>query len=429
MNIPSTMNGFFGSHFIKSLAAVLLTIGTTMAQDSIKVSYSQEADTLVKQRFIDRYENVFMTKVPTRQMFKVSAVGSEVQGTGFNFAYEYKVLPSLSLEASIYTQLSRFNGGLANELLHFDSRAVNVWANAKARWYYNMNKRINKGLNANNFSGVYIGASYEQSVYMQNFSANKNGTRFGLLYGFQNRIFNHGFTDFSIGLYQRDLGQFYDFEGASAPWAVKNFVLGTQFNIGLAVGDWKKAKTTPLCDVLFCDELIRGHWKVQAPNIVLGFTNQIVRSEVAYERAIGNTPLSAQADVGVNLFHQSFSGGTHFTYFSAGANLALRYYFLQRYQARHGKGGGNFSGPYASLIASYIRGSYNSSSIFQPDGGMDEVVNNLNATAALGYQQRLFKRLYIDLSLFYLKPVKSPSFVIGGSRPYFSSKMTIGFTF
>jgi hypothetical protein len=78
MNIPSIMNRFFRSHFINSLAAVLFAVGTSHAQDSIKVSYSQEPDMLVKQRFIDRYENVFMTKVPTRQMFKVGYQGSEV---------------------------------------------------------------------------------------------------------------------------------------------------------------------------------------------------------------------------------------------------------------------------------------------------------------------------------------------------------------
>lgn len=115
------------------------------AQENAPVSFSQEADTLVKQRFIDRYEDVFMTKVPTRHMFKVSTVGSQIQGTGINFGYEYKVLPSLSLEASIYSQLDRSNLGLAQQLLHFNWQQVSLWANAKARWYYNMDKRIRKG--------------------------------------------------------------------------------------------------------------------------------------------------------------------------------------------------------------------------------------------------------------------------------------------
>jgi hypothetical protein len=257
----------------------LLVLGiaqVSFAQDSLKVSFSQEPDTLVKQRFIDRYENVFMTKVPTRQMFKLAVVGSEIQGSGFNLAYEYKVLPSLSVEASVYAQVSRYNDGLAYNLLHLGVQNVNVWANVKARWYYNMNKRIAKGLNANNFSGAYIGASYEQSLYRPNAFSGRNTARVGLLYGFQSRFFNHGFVDFGVGIYQRELGQFYEFEGSSAFLATENLVLGTHFNIGLAVGDWKRSKKTLLCDVIFCDEQVNGQLKVQAPNIVLGLRNQVV---------------------------------------------------------------------------------------------------------------------------------------------------------
>ena len=414
------------------LALILLSVAQYgYAQDSVNVSFSQEMDTLVKQRFIDRYENLFMTKVPTRHMFKVSAIGSEVQGAGFNFAYEYKVTPSFSVEGSVYTQLSNFNMGLANELIHFDFRQVNVWANAKARWYFNMNKRIREGLNANNFSGAYLGASYEQSVYMQDYTAGKYTARMGLLYGFQSRFFNHGFVDFAVGLYQKDFGQFSSFETSQAFIAPKNFVLGTHFNIGLGIVDWKKTKSSPLCDVIFCDELVRSHWKVQAPNILLGLRNQVVRSEVAYEVAIGKTPLSAQADAGVQYIRYNFYNRKSVSsYSSAAANLSIRYYFLRNYQARHGKGGGNFSGPYAGLIAGYSVNNYKSSSVFLPDKPTDVVVHNFTATGALGYQQRLFKRLYIDLSVYYMKPVSSSSsFVVGGLKPVFSSKMSVGFTF
>jgi hypothetical protein len=408
-------------------ALLFLSIAqVTFAQDSLKVSFSQEQDTLIKQRFIDRYENVFMTKVPTRQMFKLAVVGSLIQGSGFNFAYEYKLLPSLSVEASVYAQVSRFNDGLAYNLLHLGIRNVNVWANAKARWYYNMNKRMAKGLNANNFSGAYIGASYEQSLYMPN-GSNKNAGRLGLLYGFQSRFFNHGFVDFAVGLYQRELGQFYPFENSPAFLATENFVLGTHFNIGIAAGDWKRSKKTPLCDVMFCDELIQGHLKVQAPNITIGLKNQIVWTEVAYERAIGKTPLSAQVNVGLNYFNQKMTQGTGTTAFSADANLALRYYFLQRFQQRHGKGGGNFSGPYAGLIAGFSRNNIKSSNIFQPE--INESSSQFNGAAALGYQQRLFKKLYIDVSMFYQKPFPVGSQYISGLRPLFSSKMAVGFTF
>ena len=197
----------------KSLAQLflLLLFHCAYAQDSIPVTFRQEPDTLTKQRFIDRYENVFMTKVPTKQMFKLGTIASLVQGIGISLGYEYKVFPSLSIEASVYSQLNSDNVGLAYQLRYLDLRRINFWANAKARWYYNMNKRIESGQNANNFSGAYVGFTYEQSVLRGRYLVDRNDSRFGFLYGFQSRFFNNGFIDFSLGLYQKEVPQRYGF--------------------------------------------------------------------------------------------------------------------------------------------------------------------------------------------------------------------------
>jgi hypothetical protein len=112
-----------------------------------------------------------------------------------------------------------------------------------------------------------------------------------------------------------------------------------------------------------------------------------------------------------------------------GANLALRYYFLQKYQARHGKGGSNFSGPYAGLIAGINRNTSKSSTVFRPGADEHQSSSAFSVTPALGYQQRLFKRLYIDVSVFYLKPYPLGDNYFSNRRPFFSSKMTVGFTF
>ena len=82
------------------------------AQDSTKITYSQEVDTLQKQRFIDRYENVFMTKVPTRHMFKIGLSqyyqalpaplldDKLLNSASLQLGYEFKFLPSFSLALS-----------------------------------------------------------------------------------------------------------------------------------------------------------------------------------------------------------------------------------------------------------------------------------------------------------------------------------------
>ncbi|MCF2491061.1 hypothetical protein [Dyadobacter sp. CY347] len=404
----------------------LFLVQSAFAQDSIPVMFHQETDTLVKQRFIDRYENVFMTKVPTRQMFKIAAVGSEIQGTGFNFGYEYKLLPSLSVEASVYTQLSEFNSGLAQELRYFNFRSVSIWANAKARWYYNMNRRIEKGLNANNFSGSYIGLSVEQRLLDEHYN---NATRFGLLYGFQSRFLNRGYFDFSVGIYQkRQTGSTFS-EVDPAPFKLKNFVLSTQANIGIAFGDWKKATTNPICDVIMCDELVKGQFKVEMPYVAIGWNEQVVRAGIAYERRLGQGPLSVQTDANLYYANHNVRNAFKGRYSSIGASLELRYYFLQDFLMRNGKGGKNLSGPYLG-----IRGGYEFFNAKVSNGYVTELNRRLSYQAVrtelhLGYQQRLFKTMYINGSVHYGKQFLQGYHYEGASKPFLSSKMAIGFTF
>ena len=414
----------------KSLASLFLffLFQCTYAQDSIPVTFHQESDTLVKQRFIDRYENVFMTKVPTRHMFKVAAVASEVQGNGINFGYEYKILPSLSFEASLYTQFDRDKTALATELLHFNWKGVNLWANAKARWYYNMNRRIRQGLSANNFSGGYFAFSYEQSLQLTDSYSNKNVARLGLLYGFQSRFLNRGYIDYSVGLFQSKLGSNSYFFEDPAFFKAKNFVLGTQVNIGIAFGDWKKSANNPLCDVLVCDESIKDQFKIEVPYIAIGLKDQVAQAGLAYERRIGNTPLSIQGGTELYYTNRTAQNFFHNRYFNAGAALELRYYFLQNYMMRRGKTGSNFSGPYVGLRGAYDVHRGEITYVYQPELNRKFKYETTSGELHLGYQQRLFKRLYINGSIFYRKQAISGDQFIGATRPFLSSKMTIGLT-
>lgn len=404
----------------------LFLIQNAVAQDSIPVTFHQETDTLVKQRFIDRYENVFMTKVPTRQMFKIAAVGSEIQGTGFNFGYEYKLLPSLSLEASIYTQLSQLNIGLASELQYFNLKGVSIWANAKARWYYNMNRRIEKGLNANNFSGSYFGLSAEQRLYDAH---NINATRLGLLYGFQSRFLNRGYIDFSVGLYQKRFTGSSFSEADPAFFKVKNFVLGTQANIGIAFGDWKKTAANPICDVIMCDESIKGQFKVELPYIAIGLRDQVVRAGVSYERQLGRSPLSMQGGTDLYFANQNVNDIFKAQFYSISAALELRYYFLQKFMMRNGKGGNNLSGPYLGLMSGYEFLYGKVSNVYLSGHNNSRTYETVRTELRLGYQQRLFKTMYINGSVHYGKIILEDFNYDKKSKPSLSSKMAIGFTF
>ena len=62
---------------------VILTTGRIFAQtDSLR--FSQESGTLQKQRFIDQYDYVFMTKEPTKWIIKMTA--TDIAGSSFRDA-------------------------------------------------------------------------------------------------------------------------------------------------------------------------------------------------------------------------------------------------------------------------------------------------------------------------------------------------------
>jgi hypothetical protein len=409
---------------VKVVLTVLALLGAVVsdAQDSIAISYSQEPDTLVKQRFIDRYENVFMTKVPTRQMFKIGYSG--YTGAGFRLGYEFKILPHLSIEATIYSKLNQYD---FNTVAFGSGRRF--WASAKSRWYYDMGKRVDQALSANNFSGSYFGISYEQSI--QEYGGlglnAKNTGRFGLSYGFQSRFFNRGYVDLSVGLFNKSdwKNKFLFEQDNSGFFSPKDFVLTTQSAFGIAMGDWKKSKRAPACEVLLCDEQISDQWKVQLPDITVGLRLQTGNTSIAYERRIGGSPFSVEASVSAWLTRRTTSDVVHATYYFTGG-VHLRYYYLQKMQLRRGSGGGNFSGPYAGIGASSLLSGFHVKDV---QARYKDHAWYETATFSMGYQQRLFKSLYIDGSVYYSDQFGDyrGGYNVPSNKIY--SKVSFGFTF
>ncbi|MEO6684893.1 MAG: hypothetical protein ABIN24_02970 [Dyadobacter sp.] len=150
---------------IRLLLFFFIFANISFGQDTTRILYTQETDTLVKQRFIDRYENVFMTKVQTRHMFKIGLSqyyqthsfslkeGTLLNNTSLQLGYEFKFLPAFSIALSGHIP---FYG--------WDVPFHDAWGNsvldAQLRWYFNMRKRIKSGRSANNFSGNYLAINY-----------------------------------------------------------------------------------------------------------------------------------------------------------------------------------------------------------------------------------------------------------------------------
>lgn len=393
------------------------------AQDSIRVTYSEEPDTLtVRQKFIDRYDNVFMTRVPTRNLVKIGYTSSDVRGIGIMLGYEYKLRPQLSIEASVYVKTNNAGDGIYTFTREWTQ---NWWLRAKARWYYNMGKRIQKGLNANNFSGAYVAALVDKrfGYWDKTSPTNSNEYTFGLTTGFQSRVFNRGHVDISLGAY------YLDQEGSRLnpnypPYKNlrnRNFILSTQMTVGVAFGDWKRNAPTETCEVLLCDEEIRNQWKLRFPEASLGLGQRSLRLGIAREAKFGNSPFSIDINANAEFYDSELA---RMKGFSVKTGLQARYYFLQPMQIRRGKSGNNFSGFYTALeIANYLakRSVTPSSLPFN--------VKYWGASFSVGFQQRLFKNIFVDSAISVNEFSSSVPYEYSVNFRRIAARLALGFTF
>lgn len=383
---------------------LLLTAPTAKAQDTVSISYSEESDTLTKQRFLDRYENVFMTKVPTRHMFKVGlsqyyqakvfALSDDrtINNTSLHLGYEFKFLPAFSIALSghipYYDLQTPFRESFQNTVM-----------DAQLRWFMNMGRRIRKGKSANNFSGNYLAIFYNMP------STSDDDPRIGLKLGFQRRFLNFGFMDFAIALQQGTPFFHYGI--------VDNWDLSTQASFGLAFGDWKKAAIGPLCDVFLCDEHLSHQWKVRLPELTLGRYMVRIRTAFAFEKKIGTSPFSVNFQL--NADHSDGFNDTKNPEYNSRNRYTMsrskekavsfsvqpRYYFLSKMQKLRGKGGHGFSGPYTGINTAYAyyKGDHRFYRI-----SISQIKNETSAIHAgplLGYQLRVFRHGYVDCNTSY----------------------------
>ncbi|MBO9611102.1 MAG: hypothetical protein J7619_00320 [Dyadobacter sp.] len=364
----------------------------SFAQDTASVTFTEENSPVVEQRFIDRYENVFMTKVPTRKMFKLGYLATTYNGLGFNAAFEYKVLPALSLEVALTGRTNRTGNAVTLERFERQFSGNNLFASIGSRWYFEMNKRIARQQSANNFSGSYLGISYERSLAA--ILSNRPRELFSITYGFQSRFLANGFLDFSLGLYYASPYLFMWDRGylPSRGFQAQNAVIASRALLGLAFGDWRRNNKEPLCDVLHCDYLVKQHFKIRLPEVNIGLEAQSLRAEAGYERKLGKSPLSVNLSIGSEMNLSSWETRSSIT---AVGEAQIRWYYLQKNQVRKGKASDNLSGLYLGprFAYNYDRIVFRGRNPF----------NTWNAAAGIlaGYQQRLFNRLYFDAAIGY----------------------------
>jgi len=107
----------------------------TLAQDTTSVTFTEETSLVNEQRFIDRYENVFMSKIPTRKIFKLGYLATTYNGIGLHAAFEYKVLPAWSFEETVTSRASLDGNSLTIDRSQRQLSGRNLFASIGSRWY------------------------------------------------------------------------------------------------------------------------------------------------------------------------------------------------------------------------------------------------------------------------------------------------------
>lgn len=179
-------------------------IGLALFERSEKTDYSGSYCGVLRCFDDDRR----MFKVNTLNLLNVFYQKYSQSNLGFaikpNIAVEQK-LGSAPFSVEAETDVNFTNGSLNDKATIF--RAYSLSGAAGLRWYYNQPKRIAAGRAGNNLSGPFVAVrgKYEYSENRENIlnageqTTTANNQSLHLLWGYQLRIFKHGYAAFRIG--------------------------------------------------------------------------------------------------------------------------------------------------------------------------------------------------------------------------------------
>ena len=470
---------FLGSH------------GALAQRDSLR--FAQDTGRVEKQRFMDTYDYVFMTKEPTKWMLKLI---SDRQGfntlSPFWLCLEKKITPSFSVQfglfpTNVYAYESNiptgYSIGSGVELFATRRGGISLGNRTKlattgeVRWYYDLKKRIAAGESVNNFSANYfslrfnnllgtgnVGSfnttylmSYDNKKWETNYNYQQLQNQITLQYGIQRRFLKFGLIDFSVGLNRtsfRDFNQnvifkdgdnsiktFNNFQNDfTTVWTTTNpaanWQLETNLKLGLAFGDFKKTKKRPLCDVLQCYESETSMFKVSWPSISLGFRNQSMVGALAYERKLFSSAFSINVSVEYQgRFMQkqnirSITGGF------IGVNsraTGFKAYLQPRYYFTQARRIRNHDG------GNNLSGLYVGASTIFSQGKIKFLIgegtvfggSRVGAGPTIGFQQKLFKNGFIDFhtSVTRNMNVSKVTSFVRESPFEFHAALNLGFAF
>ncbi len=211
-----------------TLSFVLLTIAQTLSQKDTTI-HQVTREPFEPPTFADASDYVFMKQVPTPHLFKIglfnpsnnrSAQGLNIdQGRTLRVDYEQKLGQAFSINASLdfaLESLITLDFGEGNTINSDDFRFNQIGISLEPRYYLGMKHKIEKGLQADNLSGQYIGFAVRyfgvqglednykagdiSTWFSNNAWPNQDGFEANFVFGIQRRILKYGYLDFQLGI-------------------------------------------------------------------------------------------------------------------------------------------------------------------------------------------------------------------------------------
>lgn len=371
----------------------------------ISISAQVELDKEEKFEFQSNYEFATGKNYDTKSILKLTTNGNLVQNNNLELSYEHKLNESISLSGGIIGEryLSAiFQDGnpiviggdtIGTEisgLLGYE-RVYRFQAYLEGRYYINQSYLIGNGY-GNNVNGLY--ASLGVGSVIHDGRENNDPEVFTYLgLGVQSRILKNGILDFNLLLqYKHERISF-------GPTVRAGFALSKNYkNL-----EFNNAR----CNILKCFEERNYQLKLPLNGLMFmaytpdwnhGYVS--VQPRIKFEHRLFkgfsfNHTLSYSSLWNVNTRNELSirRSGPRFGY-----ENNLRWYFLKARNIASGKSADNLSGFYAeSLLGINLRRSIRVDFMNPNDVTLVAKSQELRYGFNLGYQTRLFKRLYVDI--------------------------------
>ena len=198
-----------------------ISISSCLSAQTDQFDHRTEAADSSVSKFMQKYSYFTRAQIEEKSLFKLNLIselglvgGAHVRTSIIwapSLLFEHKILPNWSAIIEMSYSIIDVNYGSLNAINAVEYRYKHSTFSIGTRYYYNMNRRIRLGKQANNFSGNYLFGQYnDQIVYEREEKLFHNvPTNFTLGYGIQRRLWKYGFLDLGLGAgYSKQEGAF-----------------------------------------------------------------------------------------------------------------------------------------------------------------------------------------------------------------------------